>query len=71
MRRLPPSMTEDEFMNQIAPLPEIEYSYFVPADMSLMNDAYCRAYISFVHQSDLFIFNEKFDGYVFVDSKGK
>uniref|UniRef100_A0A1B6MB38 UPF3 domain-containing protein n=1 Tax=Graphocephala atropunctata TaxID=36148 RepID=A0A1B6MB38_9HEMI len=70
VRRLPPSMTEEQFKNQVSPLPEIDYFYFVPADMSLMPNAFCRAYINFVDQSDLFIFTQKFDGYVFVDSKG-
>ncbi|XP_046674240.1 regulator of nonsense transcripts 3B isoform X1 [Homalodisca vitripennis] len=70
VRRLPPSMTEEQFKNQVSPLPDIDYFYFVPADMSLTPNAFCRAYINFVDQADLFIFTQKFDGYVFVDSKG-
>uniref|UniRef100_A0A1B6EXS5 UPF3 domain-containing protein n=1 Tax=Cuerna arida TaxID=1464854 RepID=A0A1B6EXS5_9HEMI len=70
VRRLPPSMTEEQFKNQVSPLPDIDYFYFVPADMSLTPNAFCRAYINFVDQADLFIFTQKFDGYVFLDSKG-
>ena len=43
---------------------------FVKADYSLGQDVFCRAYINFVNQEDIFIFQEKFDGYVFVDTKG-
>lgn len=63
-------MTAEQFKLQVSPLPEIDYFYFVPADMSLMPNAFSRAYINFVDQSDLFIFTQKFDGYVFIDSKG-
>ena len=43
---------------------------FVKADYSLGQDVFCRAYINFVNQEDIYIFQDKFDGYVFVDSKG-
>lgn len=63
-------MTEEQFKMQVSPLPDIDYFYFVPADMSLSPNAFCRAYLNFIDQSDLFIFTQKFDGYVFLDSKG-
>lgn len=63
-------MTEDEFLKQIEPIPEHDYFYFVPADWSLGPNATCRAYINFCNQNDIFIFKDKFDGYVFVDGKG-
>lgn len=63
-------MTEDEFTKQIEPIPDHDYFYFVPADWSLGVNATCRAYINFCNQNDIFIFRDKFDGYVFVDNKG-
>lgn len=70
IRRLPPTMTQDQFLEQISPLPEHDYIYFVKADMSLGQFAFSRAYINFTKQQDIFMFREKFDNYVFVDSKG-
>ncbi|XP_031626703.1 regulator of nonsense transcripts 3B-like [Contarinia nasturtii] len=70
IRRLPPTMTEDEFVKQIEPIPDHDYFYFVAADWSLGVNATCRAYVNFCNQNDIFIFRDKFDGYVFVDNKG-
>ena len=33
--------------------------------------AFARAYINFVNSEDVYLFQEKFDGYVFVDNKGR
>lgn len=70
IRRLPPTMTQEQFMEQVSPLPEYDYLYFAKADYSLGQYAFSRAYIDFVDQQDIFIFREKFDNYVFVDGKG-
>lgn len=70
IRRLPPSMTQEQFIEQISPLPDHDYMYFVKADMSLGQYAFSRAYMNFVEQQEIFIFREKFDNYVFVDAKG-
>lgn len=70
IRRLPPTMSEEEFLKQIDPLPEYDFYYYVPADWSLGFDATCRAYINFKNQEDIFLFKDRFDGYVFVDTKG-
>merc|ERR1711872_215125 len=70
IRRLPWSMTEAEFKNCVDPLPEHDYFRFVKADYSFENDAATRVYINFIHQEDIFNFQDRFDGYVFVDSKG-
>lgn len=63
-------MTQEQFLEQISPLPEHDYMYFVKADMSLGQFSFSRAYINFTEQQDIFMFREKFDNYVFVDSKG-
>jgi len=70
IRRLPPSMNMETFLEQISPAPNYDYMYFVKADMSLGQHAFSRAYINFVNQEDIFLFKDKFDGYVFVDQKG-
>lgn len=71
VRRLPPTMSLETFLDQVAPLPPVDYMYFVKADASLAPNSFGRAYLHFVHVTDLLIFTEKFDNYVFVDSKGK
>ena len=43
---------------------------FAKADLSLGQDAFCAAYINFLNQEDVYLFQERFDGYVFVDDKG-
>lgn len=63
-------MTEEEFTKQIAPIPDHDYFYFVSADWSLGQNASSRAYINFCNQDDIFNFKDRFDGYVFVDTKG-
>lgn len=63
-------MTQEQFLEQVSPLPDYDYLYFAKADMSLGQYAYSRGYIDFVNQQDIFEFREKFDNYVFVDGKG-
>ncbi|XP_023226219.1 regulator of nonsense transcripts 3A-like isoform X2 [Centruroides sculpturatus] len=70
IRRLPPTMTEEQFMDQISPIPENDYLQFVKADMSLGQHAFSRGYINFLNPNDIFIFKDKFDGYMFLDNKG-
>ncbi|XP_066156537.1 regulator of nonsense transcripts 3B-like [Euwallacea fornicatus] len=70
IRRLPPSMTKNQFLNQISPIPDYNYMYHVKEDTSLGENAFSRAYINFVCPEDVYNFKEKFDNYVFVDTKG-
>lgn len=70
IRRLPPTMTQEQFIEQVSPLPDHDYFHFSKADMSLGQFAFCRAYINFIDQKDIFVFQEKFDNYIFIDSKG-
>ncbi|CAN8022003.1 unnamed protein product [Ixodes persulcatus] len=70
IRRLPPTMSEDQFLDQISPVPENDYMYFVKGNKSLGPNAFSRAYINFINQDEIFIFKEKFDEYVFLDEKG-
>lgn len=70
IRRLPPTLTPEQFLDQVSPLPDYDFFYFVRADMSLGPNAFSRAYINFLSANDIFIFRDKFDGYVFLDAKG-
>ena len=63
-------MTAEVLLQQIAPLADNDYFNFVRADTSLGPHAFSRAYINFRNHKDILIFQEKFDGYVFVDAKG-
>lgn len=63
-------MTEEEFMSQIAPVPSYDAFYFTPPDWSLGSMASTRVYITFQNADDIFVFRDRFDGYVFVDGKG-
>lgn len=67
---MPPTMTEEEFAKLIEPMPDHDYFYFVPADWTLGKQASSRAYINFCNHDDIFIFKDKFDGYVFLDGRG-
>lgn len=88
IRKLPPNLNEESFIEIISPLPDHLSLYFCPADWSLGAEATTRAYIEFKNEEDvsfefiiicnllylifesfqIFIFRDKFDGYIFVDS---
>nr|CAG4648600.1 EOG090X04G9 [Polyphemus pediculus] len=70
IRRLPPTMTEEVFLEQISPIPENDYFYFVKGEYYVGVPTFSRAYINFVNQEDIFTFQDKFDGYVFLDQRG-
>lgn len=70
IRHLPPSMTEEQFLDQVSPLPDYNYFHFANAEYSLGQFAFSRAVINFVRKDDIFVFKDKFDGYVFLDAKG-
>ncbi|XP_017481209.1 PREDICTED: regulator of nonsense transcripts 3B-like [Rhagoletis zephyria] len=70
VRQLPPTMTEEQFLNDISPLPEYSEFYFVNGDLSLGEFAFSRAYFKFKNFEEMLIFKDKFDDYVFLDSKG-
>ncbi|KAK5864579.1 hypothetical protein PBY51_015811 [Eleginops maclovinus] len=71
IRRLPPSLTKEELEEQLQPLPEMDYLEFFSNDTSLFPHLFARAYINFKHQEDIVLFRDRFDGYVFIDSRGQ
>lgn len=70
IRRLPPFMSEDEFLKQVSPLPDHDYFCFFEANSGLGPHAYSRAYINFSDSNDVAIFRERFDNYIFLDKDG-
>ncbi|KAJ8401781.1 hypothetical protein AAFF_G00377520 [Aldrovandia affinis] len=71
IRRLPPSLTKAELEEQLQPLPEVDYLEFFSSDTSLYPHLFSRAYINFKNQEDVVLFRDRFDGYVFIDSRGQ
>nr|CAD7463605.1 unnamed protein product [Timema tahoe] len=70
VRRLPPSLTEESFLEHIKPLPSTEHFYFVKAEKRLKQNAFSRAYIKFVKQDDIWQFKERFDNHPFIGNRG-
>uniref|UniRef100_A0AAY4DK50 UPF3 domain-containing protein n=1 Tax=Denticeps clupeoides TaxID=299321 RepID=A0AAY4DK50_9TELE len=71
IRRLPPSLTKEDLEEQLQPLPDVDYLEFFSNDTSLYPHLYSRAYINFKNQEDIVLFRDRFDGYVFIDSRGQ
>jgi regulator of nonsense transcripts 3 len=71
LRRLPPTLTSEQFLDIVSPLPDHDYYRFCKADLSLGQQyAFSRAYLNIPNRQDLIVFTEKFQGYVFVDKNG-
>lgn len=56
IRKLPPNLNEDAFLEVISPIPDYSSMYFVCADWTLGADASSRAYIEFKNQEDVSLF---------------
>lgn len=70
VRRLPPDLTLKSFSEVVGGLPKHNYLYFVTCEKPYQLYSFSRVYINFVNYNELVEFKEKFDNYVFVDSKG-
>lgn len=70
LRRLPPGLTKEQLEEQLRPLPAHDYFEVAGADLSLYPYLYSRAYINFRNPDDILLFRDRFDGYVFMGSKG-
>lgn len=71
VRRLPPDMDQEQFLEQVSPLPDHSYLCFEPAHLSDGVPAFSCAYINFCQVSDLLSFRRQFDGHVFVSQHGE
>ncbi len=70
IRRLPPDLTEEKLLEVLSDLPSYNYFYFVAGDPSLGNLATSRAYFSFVDESSILTFRDKYDGLYLESEKG-
>lgn len=70
LRRLPGNMTWEELNVQLDPIPETEFLQFVPANNDEVKFNFARAYFVFKNDEDIITFRDRFNGYVFIDSKG-
>ncbi|XP_008250492.1 regulator of nonsense transcripts 3A isoform X2 [Oryctolagus cuniculus] len=70
VRRLPPGLTKRQLEEQLRPLPAHDYFELFSADLSLCPHLYSRAYINFRNPDDILLFRDRFDGFIFIDSKG-
>lgn len=68
---MPPDLDFLTFKKLISPIPNHDYIYFVRADLSYGKYAFSRVYINCIFEEDLYIFKEKFDDYIFLNSNGK
>ncbi|XP_075708762.1 regulator of nonsense transcripts 3A isoform X2 [Rhinoderma darwinii] len=71
IRRLPPSISKEQLEEQLHPLPAYDYFEFCTADPSLYPHLFSRAYINFRNPEDIFLFRDRFDGFIFIDNKGQ
>ncbi|KAM4796392.1 regulator of nonsense transcripts 3A [Rhinophrynus dorsalis] len=71
IRRLPPSISKEQLEEQLHPLPAHDYFEFCTADPSLYPHLFSRAYINFRNPDDILLFRDRFDGFIFIDSKGQ
>ncbi|MEE6470387.1 hypothetical protein FKM82_008955 [Ascaphus truei] len=71
IRRLPPSISKEQLEEQLHPLPANDYFEFCTADPSLYPHLFSRAYINFRNPEDILLFRDRFDGFIFIDSKGQ
>lgn len=72
IRHLPPNLSEDVFKETLD-LPTDPNSHWYlagPVSADLGYFATSRAYVTFARMDDLILFKEKYDGYIFVDTKG-
>ena len=64
-------MTEENFIEQVSPLPEHDYLSFMQPDFSYgIRFATAAVHIHFLNLSDLVAFKDKFDNYTFLDDRG-
>lgn len=53
IRKLPPNLDEDDFKEQIQPLPELSDFYYCKPDWTLGGEATARAYLEFKNEDDV------------------
>ncbi|EHB05474.1 Regulator of nonsense transcripts 3A [Heterocephalus glaber] len=66
----PGGLTKEQLEEQLRPLPAQDYFQVPGADRLLYPHLYSRACINFRNPDDILLFRDRFDGYVFMSSKG-
>lgn len=70
VRRLPPDITEEKFFEMFTDIPKYNYFYLTAGDPTLGELATSRAYFSFVDESSIIPFRDKYDGVPLESAKG-
>ncbi|KAL0093901.1 Smg-4/UPF3 family-domain-containing protein [Phycomyces blakesleeanus] len=76
VRRLPPNLPEEIFMNTVKPWTSeenVDYKYYVLGKLSkskAKEHVFSRAYFHFKTMEAVIAFHQGFDGHIFVDSRG-
>ncbi|XP_021103420.1 regulator of nonsense transcripts 3A-like [Heterocephalus glaber] len=70
LRCPPPRLKKEQLEEQLSLLPAHDYFKVASVDHSLYPHLYSRAYINFRNPDDILLFRDRFDGYVFMSSKG-
>lgn len=70
IRRLPPSMSEENLLEQLSPLPDHDYFCFFEANPGLGPHSFSRAYINFLNSDDVDAFLQRYDNHTFSDRDG-
>ena len=63
-------MTEAMFLEQISPIPKNDMFYYVKGEHQVGAPTFSRACMNLILQEDIFPFQDKFDGFVFLDQRG-
>lgn len=71
IRRLPPTLSEDDFLKQVSPLASHDYFSYFEANQALGAHAFSRAYINFIDSVDMVSFCRRFDNFVWTDKNGQ
>lgn len=70
VRNLPPTIDQEQFVQQVAPLASHSYLRVCAGDSSLGEFNFGRAYIAFNRSDEAMEFQQRFDRFVFVDARG-
>ena len=71
VRRLPPDMTEDKLFELFTDIPEYNFFYLAAGDPTFGELATSRAYFSFMGESSIIPFRDKYDGLPIESDKGQ
>lgn len=62
IRKLPPDLTEEKFLEVLSDIPPHSYFYFVAGDPSPGNFSFSRAYFAFIDEASIVPFRDEYDG---------